>query len=260
MLDIVAHPLATPRVFGLLAYRLRWELTTLLAGSDLRVNELVTELGQPQNLISYHLAAFKRAGLVSERRSSADARDVYYHLELDRLRSQLNTATAGLHPVLAKREAHQTLHEHVEMHRVRVLFICSGNSARSLIAEAILRRAAGRAVFVRSAGPNPVGVHPLTRQVLSELGLPDRGLRSKPPHEFAGLKFDYVISLCDIAREECPPRPEKPTYIHWSLPDPAAVKGPRTARLNAFKRTASELEARIQQLLPALASWGGNHT
>jgi len=91
----------------------------------------------------------------------------------------------------------------------------------------------------------------MTLEIMSELGLRTRGLRSKGLEEFEGVKFDYVVSLCDVAREECPPRPERHQLIHWSLPDPAAVSsGP--ARLDAFRRAAAELELRISQFVPVL--------
>lgn len=224
--------------------------------TDQRVNELVTTVGQPQNLVSYHLAVLKRAGLVTERRSSADARDIYYHLDLERVGGDLRRSALQLHPALALDQPHRE-ESRLGRRPARVLFICSGNSARSQIAEALLRSIAGRSVEVRSAGPRPAGINPLTVTVLTELGLPTHGLRSKGLDEVAQSKFDCVVTLCDIAREECPPRLQEPTTIHWSLADPAAHTGSPAARLNAFRETAAEIEVRIRQLIPVLIG-GGN--
>jgi protein-tyrosine-phosphatase/DNA-binding transcriptional ArsR family regulator len=230
----------------------RSELVTLLASGDHRVNELVDSVAEPQNLVSYHLGLLRRAGLVTERRSSADARDVYYHLDLKVLEDRLDESASALHPALARLERPR-LPVRSAGRAPRVLFICSGNSARSQMAEAILRSVASKAVEVSSAGPRPASIHPLAMKVLSERGLSTAGLRSKGLEELAGVEFDYVISLCDIAREECPPRPERPEWIHWSLPDPAAVTGSPTTRLKAFRHIAEELDVRISQLIPVLA-------
>jgi ArsR family transcriptional regulator, arsenate/arsenite/antimonite-responsive transcriptional repressor / arsenate reductase (thioredoxin) len=233
-------------------------LASHLAESDQRVNELIDAVGASQNLVSYHLAILKRAGLVTERRSSADARDVYHHLDLDQLGAALGTAALQLHPGLGQTAAEPARRRGKVARRVRVLFICSGNSARSQIAEALLRRVAAGDAEVLSAGPRPAGVHPLTVKVLSEMGLATRGLRSKALEELDGRIFDFVISLCDVAREECSPRSEWPRYIHWSLADPAEVRGSTATQLKAFRRTAGELDVRIRQLMPVLAQVGGD--
>lgn len=240
----------------MLGHDLRWRTVTALAKSDRRVNELVDEFGEPQNLVSYHLGLLKRSGLVSERRSSADARDVYYHLELDQLGSGLGAAAAAVHPGLLATPDRPAASTRV-VHPARVLFICSGNSARSQIAEALLRSLGSDRVEVHSAGPNPAAVHPLALEVLSELGVPATGLRSKGMDEVAGIDFDYVITLCDIARELCPPLSGKPRHMHWSLPDPAAVSGPAIRRRSAFRATRKELIERIGYLVQLLEA-GGN--
>lgn len=240
--------LQPPDVFRLLGDDLRWRLAAAMARSDRRVNELVESVGKPQNLVSYHLGLLKRSRLVSERRSSYDRRDVYYHLDLDRLCSDLTGAAAALHPSLrpslppgrAARGASR---------RARVLFICTGNSARSQMAEAIFRQQSPDAFEVHSAGPAPAGVHPLALSTLSELQVESSGLRSKSLDEVAHTRFDFVISLCDIAREECPPLPGTPEYMHWSLPDPAAVSGSLAQRRTAFRSTAKELAHRIEHFL-----------
>ena len=249
----VGRPAAPPDVWRLLAHDLRWRLVTSLARTDQRVNELVEKLGEPQNLISYHLRLLRQSRLVSERRSSADGRDIYYHLNLGQLALKLGGAAAALHPSLGSRVSPQSAKGGAVIRPARVLFICTGNSARSQIAEAVLREQSHGEVEVQSAGPAPAGVHPLALEVLSELGIRTSHLRSKGLEEVAQIHFDLVISLCDIAREECPPLAGKPEYVHWSLPDPAAVSGSLDRRRTAFRSTANELIDRIGHLLHELA-------
>lgn len=236
-----------------MGHDLRWRLLRALSRSDQRVNELVDQVREPQNLVSYHLGLLRRSSLVSERRSSADGRDIYYHLNLDRLGPQLVAAAGALHPALGG-AAPRSAAERREALRGRVLFVCTGNSARSLIAEAMLRARANGALETFSAGPKPAGVHPLALEVLSEMGIATTGLRSKGLDGVAGLKFDRVVTLCDIAREECPPVPGGPEYIHWSLPDPAAVGGPVDKRRAAFRSTANEIADRVDRLLQLMAT------
>lgn len=233
-----------PELWRVLGHDLRWRLLALLSRSDQRVNELVDKVHEPQNLVSYHLGLLKRSSLVNERHSSADGRDVYYHLNLDRLGSELAAAATALHPSLRLNATPQPLERRLGQPR-RVLFICTGNSARSLIAEAIVRERGGGTLEAFSAGPRPAGVNPFALEILHEMGIGTRGLRSKELGEVVGVHFDYVITLCDIAREECPPLAGSPEYLHWSLPDPAAVTGPIDKRRAAFRSTASELADRI---------------
>jgi len=208
------------------------------------VQELTAALAAPQNLVSYHLRLLRRPGLVTERRSSADARDVYYRLEVARLRAGLGELGAGVHPALAAAGTG-------EVASGAVLFLCSANSARSQMAEAMLRQRTGGRVSARSAGTRPAAVHPLALQTLQGRGIPTDGLRSKHWSEL-GDGFDRVVSLCDIAREELPAELAGPALIHWSLPDPAAVSGPLRRRRQAFEATADEIAARIEDLLAAM--------
>jgi protein-tyrosine-phosphatase len=238
----------------LLGHEVRWQLVRILARSDHQVNELVELVGERQNLVSYHLNLLRLAELVSERRSSSDARDVYYHLDLDRVGSGLDAATAALHPSLHVRLGGPALQKVPDLPQRRILFVCTGNSARSLIAEALMRAQSGGALEVHSAGPRPAGVHPLALEVISEWRLATRGLRSKGLEEVADIEFDHVITLCDIAREQCPRLPGDPEYIHWSLADPAAVMGSMEARRRAFRAAAAELNRRISHLVSRLAS------
>jgi len=132
---------------------------------------------------------------------------------------------------------------------IRVLFVCTGNSARSILAEALLRDNGGPDFEVHSAGTEPKGINPLTARVLEEAGLSVEGLRSKSVDEYLGRSFDYVITVCDNARESCPVFPGVHQSLHWGYDDPAAVEGPEEVRLAAFRRTFTAMGRRINQFI-----------
>jgi arsenate reductase len=129
---------------------------------------------------------------------------------------------------------------------IRVLFVCTGNSARSQIAEALLRDLGGSDFVALSAGTNPEGVSPYTMLVLGEAGIDWSGARSKSVSEFIGQPFDYVITVCDRARQTCPVFPGRHESLHWSLEDPADVEGTDAEKLDAFRRTRTEVAARLR--------------
>ncbi len=132
---------------------------------------------------------------------------------------------------------------------IRVLFVCTGNSARSQIAEAVLDRLGGRDFEVMSAGTEPKGVNPFTLRVLGDAGIDWSGARSKSVDEFLGQPFDYVITVCDRARQSCPVFPGQHNTLHWGLEDPAEVEGSEAERLAAFQRTYLELNQRIRPFI-----------
>ncbi len=132
---------------------------------------------------------------------------------------------------------------------MRVLFLCVHNSARSQIAEALLRQLAGDRVEVFSAGSEPTRVNPFTRRVLQDAGIDTSSLHAKSLNEFIAQRFDYVITLC--ADEVCPVFPNATTRLHWELRDPAAVGGSEEETLRAFQQTLSELKRRLTQFLAA---------
>ena len=204
---------------------------------------------QPQNLVSYHLGRLRAWQLVAMRRSSADGRDAYYSLDLDRCAELFATAGGALHPALRLVPPAPATREGP----IRVLFLCTGNSARSQIAEALLERLAHGTVEAFSAGSHPKALHPNAVRVMEERGVELGGRRSKPISEFAGRRFDYVISLCDRVRELRPDFPGHPELIHWSLADPAAEAGSHHETYPAFQQTATEIETRIGYLLHAIA-------
>ncbi len=129
---------------------------------------------------------------------------------------------------------------------IRVLFVCTGNSARSQIAEALLRQQGGPAFDVASAGTEPKGVNPLTVRVLAEVGIDISAARSKSVTELLGDEFDYVITVCDQARESCPVFPGVHESIHWGFDDPAAAEGNEAERLAVFRRVMSEISVRLK--------------
>jgi arsenate reductase (thioredoxin) len=128
----------------------------------------------------------------------------------------------------------------------RVLFVCVGNSARSIMAEALLRSIGGDAFEVHSAGSAPKGINPLTLRTLASANLPTDGLSSKGLDQYLGQRFDYVITLCDEAQEACPVFPGVQDALHWSYDDPAAAEGSDDARLAAFQRVFRQLGERIR--------------
>jgi ArsR family transcriptional regulator, arsenate/arsenite/antimonite-responsive transcriptional repressor / arsenate reductase (thioredoxin) len=237
---------AQPWILQVLGYELRWELISHLRTSDLKVGELVAATGQAQNLVSYHLRLLRDARLVRERRSSADGRDIYYSLDRRAVTSGLLRAVEAISPGtewVPRGAAEESL---VVGRLASVLLLCTGNSARSQIAEAMLRELAGRHVLVRSAGTHPVGVHPQVQVVLESRDIGVGNLRSKSVTEFGGQAFDYVVSLCDIARTEPIQLTGKPRRVHWSIPDPVGTKGGRLRVAAAFDRVANEIELRVQ--------------
>jgi protein-tyrosine-phosphatase len=130
-----------------------------------------------------------------------------------------------------------------------VLFLCTGNSARSQIAEALLQQLSDGTVEAFSAGSSPKSMHPNALRVLRARGLDIAHRQPKNLRKFARRRFDYVISLCDRVREVCPEFPGAPETIHWSIPDPAAEPGSDTETYPAFEQTAAELENRVRFLL-----------
>jgi arsenate reductase len=131
----------------------------------------------------------------------------------------------------------------------RVLILCTGNSARSQMAEGLLRQMDGERFEVESAGVEPSHVRPQAIEAMREIGIDISGQRSKSVDEFAGQEFDYVITVCDNANERCPVFPGKTKRIHWSFNDPAEALGDEAARLTVFRRVRDEIKARLQEFI-----------
>lgn len=251
MLDeLHSYDLAPPAFLQLAGHPLRWRLLAELAQSDRAVHELTKRVGEPQNLVSYHLGKLRDGRLVSARRSSADGRDTYYGLDLQRFGSQLSATGGALHPGLRLAPPPR---DEGRTNAVRVLFLCTGNSARSQMAEALIRAQSAGAVTVMSAGSQPKPIHPNAVRVMAEeYGLDLTGQTSKPLDGFADQPFDRVISLCDRVREVCPEFPGHPEVIHWSLANPATGE-PDHVTYPLFQRTAADLATRIAFLLVTIA-------
>lgn len=259
------HVAEQPAFVRLAAHPLRWRLLSALAESDYRVRELVARVDEPQNLVSYHLRLLRDGGLVTATRSSFDGRDSYYHLDLDRCAEALAATGAALHPAL-----HSSLDPSTQggaapslprtgrsrSRRVAVLFVCTGNSARSPIAEALLRRHLGDRVSALSAGTRPKErLHPDAVRVLGQRFGIDIG-NQQPRHldALADRRFDHVITLCDRAREHCPEFDGHPRRVHWSIPDPASASHPDGNGYAAFEHTAADIDSRVRHLVPVLTT------
>ncbi len=243
-----------PRVLQLVGHPLRWRLLRELAQSDRAVSELTDRLDAPQSLVSYHLRRLRDDALVATRRSTADGRDRYYRIDLDRCGELLCGAGSALHPGLRLATGPPAApHTNGRARpRPRVLFLCTGNSARSQMAEAILHRASDGTVEVASAGSDPKPLHPNAIRVMRRRGIDISANRTKHLDEFVSLRFDAVVTLCDRVREVCPEFPSHPRRVHWSIPDPARDGASARASLPAFERTAAELETRIRHLMAAI--------
>lgn len=243
--------MAEPPVFLAVAgHPLRWRLLRELAESDRRVSELTARVGERQSLVSYHLGLLRDARLVSAHRSAADHRDSYYSADLTRCAEMLETAGRELHPALRLRPAPRVDPESLS---ARVLFLCTGNSARSQMAEGWLQHLTAGRVQAYSAGSQPTRVHPNAVRVMRARGVDLASRRAKHFDEFAGQPFDCVVTVCDRVREVCPEFPGA-RAIHWSIPDPAEGGATDAATYPAFELTAGDLATRIPILLQLLAN------
>lgn len=133
--------------------------------------------------------------------------------------------------------------------RIRVLVLCTGNSARSQMAEGLLRDLGGELVEVASAGVSPGHVRPEAIAVMQEVGIDISSQRSKSVDEFAGREFDYVITVCDNANELCPAFPGRTRRIHWSFEDPGAVAGDDVRTLEVFRRVRDQIAGRLKEFV-----------
>ncbi len=241
---------AAPDFLKLAGHPVRWRLLRELAHSDRVVTELTELVGEPQNLVSYHLGKLRDGRLVTAQRSSADRRDTYYGVDLARVGSLLSATGGALHPGLRLAPPSRG---GVPIRSARVLFLCTGNSARSPIAEALATALSGGAIDAISAGSHPRPIHPNAVRAMREaygIDLADHACRSLD--DLAGQPFDWVISLCDRVREVCPEFPDHPQAVHWSIANPATGDADDVT-YPLFQRTTEELATRIEFLLARLA-------
>ena len=242
-----------PDFLKALAHDLRWKILVFLAHSDHNVAEIVRFLGQPQNVVSYHLRKLREQRVVTERRSSADSRDIYYSLDLDNFRTLYQATGEMVHPALHSEDLLQERSEwQLPVPPLRVLFLCTKNSARSQMAEGLLRHLSQQAMEVSSAGSQPSSLHPFAIRAMATMGIDISQQRPKPVDEFQDQSFDYVVTVCDRMREVCPSFPGTPDTIHWSIPDPVEVEGTDEEQYRAFEQTARYLLVKIRYLLTSI--------
>jgi len=237
----------------LVADPIRWRLLDELGQSDRRVGELCELVAKPQSLVSYHLRELRTGGLVTARQSAADGRDTYYRADVGRCAELLSATGAALHPSVRLAPLEVDLPISGRGHKPRVLFLCTGNSSRSQIAEALLEHRTQGAVTARSAGSHPKPLHPSAVRVMAERGIDISDRRSKHLDRFTRQRFDQVITLCDKVREVCPEFDGHPTTAHWSMADPAAEGADADTNYRAFVRTADEIDSRVGYLIPRLS-------
>ena len=129
------------------------------------------------------------------------------------------------------------------------MFLCTHNSCRSQMAEGLLKKLAGGKFEVHSAGVEPTSVHLLAKKVMKEIGIDISGQQSKSVDEFLGKEFDYVITVCDNARQTCPFFPGNHELLHWNIEDPAATQGSEEERLMVFRKFRDQIRDHIQRLI-----------
>jgi protein-tyrosine-phosphatase/DNA-binding transcriptional ArsR family regulator len=227
-----------------LADATRLAILNRLALTDLRGGEIVDWLGLPHNAVSYHLKHLRALDLLRDRRSSGDGRDIYYSLNLARVEQLYGAIGATLQvPCMSAPEPRAP----VTGEPLRVLFLCTHNSARSQLAEALLRQRAGTRMVVTSAGSAPTAVHSRTVALLEAHGIDSSVHHAKSLADFLETDFDYVITVCDRTREHCPAFPGEPRRMHWSIPDPIAYPDEASCAA-AFDAVWQELDQRVGYL------------
>jgi ArsR family transcriptional regulator, arsenate/arsenite/antimonite-responsive transcriptional repressor / arsenate reductase (thioredoxin) len=227
-----------PLLIDLLAHPIRWTMVRALIHGDLRVQELVNLVGEPMNLVSYHLKKLRDGGLVRSQRSQADGRDIYYSLDFQYMQQAAN----GMMESLYLAPVNQIDYTQITG---RVLFICSNNNARSPMAEAILRAIAPN-VEVVSAGVQPTALHPDTLRAAQAVGADVRSVQTHSLDDVSNQPFDMIITVCDLARDMIAENIEG-NLLHWSIPDPTRITS-SVARSLAFTQTAKILQERVQRL------------
>lgn len=240
-----------PDLFKLLSDDLRWNIIQQLRLSDLKVGELAAALGAADNNVSYHLGKLREANLVRERRSSADSRDVYYHLVIHELALQFEAAGLSLHPAIFEATDPNYADAPHLSRSVRVLFLCTHNSARSQMAEGLARHFGGGMIDAFSAGTEATFIKPEAIEVMKRRGIDISGQKSEVLTDYFDQSFDYVITVCDAAKESCPVFPGGKHQLHWSFDDPSNVQG--EGRLAAFEQTARQIATRINYLITIIA-------
>jgi ArsR family transcriptional regulator, arsenate/arsenite/antimonite-responsive transcriptional repressor / arsenate reductase (thioredoxin) len=230
----------------------RLAIISLLSTGPMLVGDICNASGLPLTLVSQHLRVLRESGMVRAERDGKDARAVWYSLNPQRIKEiqKALSMVFDMTKIVDRRipEAKQGLNFKGE--KFSVLFLCSGNSARSQMSEALLQHYGKGLIEGRSAGTHPRKVHPLTVKVLEEIGLDTTGLKTKHYSVFSRESFRYVITVCDRANEECPDFKGDYQRIHWSIADPVK-DGNEDELVNVFKQTRQELAERIELFVHA---------
>jgi ArsR family transcriptional regulator len=226
----------------LLADDTRWKLIQALRHSDRQASELANVCQLPNNLVSYHLGLLRQAGLVQIHRSDADARVMYYGLDLTALGlAYRQIGTSLLLPEVASAPPSPTT----------IVFLCTHNSARSQMAEGWLRHLSRGVLIARSAGVTPTSLHPLAVQAMAEVGI-DIGYQRSKGLDGLEVTPDIVVTVCDLAREQCPAELQRVPFLHWSITDPIRAKGEEPEKLEVFRTVREHLRVRVQGLLSSV--------
>lgn len=242
-----------PEIFKLAGHPIRWNLLMRLARSDERVQDLIEQLKLPQNLVSYHLRQLRDGHLVYERRSSEDSRTVYYSLDFEQFQTQFLIAGKMLHPTMIDGPVGDGRSPGQLTPPLRVLFLCTHNSARSQMAEVLLRHVSHGAIEAFSAGSSPAPrVHPLAVRAMEAIGINMHEQYPKHFERYQGQHFDAIVTVCDRVREVCPTFPDDPERIHWSFPDPAEAIGEKALQYVVFERMGMQLTFRLRLLISVL--------
>ncbi len=247
------------RALGALAHESRLSVFRLLVRANpdgMPAGELAERVGLPASTLSFHLQHLLHAGLI---RSERRGRSLIYSLCSNALRELTwflgEDCCQGRSELFASPTSRidKRLREAEQAERPAVLFLCSANSARSQMAEALLRRAAGERIDVHSGGLRPQEIHPLTLRVLAESGIETRELYSKDLGHFLGkLPIHYAITVCELANRDCPRvHPFSMHQLYWPFPDPAAAMGTEAERLAVFRSVRDAIEVRIHDWLRA---------
>jgi arsenate reductase len=230
---------------------------------------IVERLGLAPNLVSHHLKVLREAGLVDIERDPADRRWIYYVPDIQQLTEIQFLLTHFLHPARIQGRAGQcgpsqgaqtytppdyllVEKEHLlNTKKAKIIFLCTGNSARSQMAEAFMKKHGGDLFEAHSAGIEPKGINPYTTRVMDEIGIDISGQQSKGVRQYLGqINFGYVITVCDHAEENCPTVfLTQGKHLHWSFEDPAAFEGTEEETLVKFRQIRDQIEARIKDFL-----------
>ena len=252
--------------FSVLADPQRLHILDLIINGIHCSSGIVARLGLTPNLVSHHLKVLREAGLVDIERDPADRRWIYYIPNIQQLTEIQFQLSYLLHPARIQARAaecgpsqgaqpyippdHLTIEkEHPMTNKAKIIFLCTGNSARSQMAEAFMKKYAGDLFEVHSAGIEPKGVNPYTVRVMEEAGIDISGYQSKGVRQYLGhVNFGYVVTVCDHAEENCPTVfLTQGKHLHWSFEDPAAFQGTEEQTLQKFSQVRDQIEKRIKE-------------